>query len=311
MKAQRAGLVALAVGLVAGLAAAALAWPAAARAEYRAYELEITDVLDCKLNKREKCRTGKIVTSMSPDLYVQTNGGEDRIGVLMVATWMCYGDTSGYKEVCTRPPARSPKFAVGDDVRITLKKHITDSWRGKVEVAYYQDDLRANVYGVRFPERQNVYLRYFEKDLEKTAPAAAPASPAAGPPGVPSAPAAPAESPAAGAAASAAPSPAVAPAGAPGAGATPSAAVPGGVSAAPAATPAATPGLPVPAGVAPAAPAAAPAAGPAAAPARPPAPAPAAPAPPAAAPAPAPSAAAPAAPAAAPPAPAPRAEPPR
>jgi hypothetical protein len=146
--------------------------PTAVRAEYRGYELEVTDILDCKLNKRDKCRSARILTSMSPDLYTQTNGGEGRIGVQMLATWMCYGDTSGYREICPRPAARNAKFSVGDDVRITLKKHITDGWRGKVEVAYYQDDIQANVYGVRFPDRQSAYLRYFEKDLEKVAPAA-------------------------------------------------------------------------------------------------------------------------------------------
>ena len=234
MRAGRGGTVALgtralAVGVLAGLAAAALTvaaltWPGAARAEYRAYELEVTDTLDCKLNKREKCRASRIVTSMSPDLYAQSNGGEERIGVQMVATWMCYGDTSGYREVCPRPPPRNAKFAVGDDVRIALRKHITDGWRGKVEVAYFQEDIRANVYGVRFPERQNAYLRYFEKDLEKPAPAAAPGARAT----------APAATPAASAAAPAA-TPGAAPAGTPAA--TPAA--PAATPAVPAAAPAA------------------------------------------------------------------------
>ena len=168
MRARRAGLVALAVGL----AATALSLPALAHAEYRAYELEVTDILDCKLNKREKCRTARVITSTSPDLYAQFNGGEQRVGVLVLATWMCYGDTSGYREVCGRPPARNAKFAAGDDVRVTLQKHITTGWKGKVELAYYQADIQSNVYGVRFPDRQNAYLRYFEKDLEKAAPAA-------------------------------------------------------------------------------------------------------------------------------------------
>jgi hypothetical protein len=167
-------LLALALLCVAALTAGA----GTARAEYRAYELEVTDILDCKLNKREKCRSAHMTTSMSPDLYVQTNGGEDRIGVQLIASWMCYGDTSGYREVCPRPAARNPKFSAGDDVRITLKKHITDGWRGKIEVVYYQDDLKSNVYGVRFTDRQNAYLRYFEKDLERSgAPSTSPASP--------------------------------------------------------------------------------------------------------------------------------------
>jgi len=168
MSARRAGLVALAVGL----AATALSLPAKAHAEYRAYELEVTDILDCKLNKREKCRTTDVITSMDPELYVQSNGGGQRIGAQMLATWMCYGDTSGFRDVCPRPPARNAKFAVGDEVRVTLQKHITFGWTGKVEIAYFQDDIQSNVYGVRFPDRLNSYVRYFEKDLEKAAPAA-------------------------------------------------------------------------------------------------------------------------------------------
>lgn len=160
-------------GLIAAtVLAAALLLPMRAYAEYRAYELEVTDILDCKLNKRDKCKSSRVITSMSPDLYAQTNGGEDRIGVLMMATWMCYGDTSEFRDVCPVPAARNPKFAVGDDVRIVLQKHITMGWTGKVEIAYYQADIQANVYGVRFSDRQDAYLRYFEKDLEKVAPAA-------------------------------------------------------------------------------------------------------------------------------------------
>jgi hypothetical protein len=165
----------LAAGLL--VAAALIALPRAARAEYRGFELEVIDILDCKLNKRDKCRTSRVVTSMSADTFVQTHGGEDRIGVQVLATWICYGDTSNFREVCARPPARAAKFNLGDEVRITLKKHITEGWRGKVEVLYYQDDLKANVYGVRFPDRQNVYLRYFERDLERPTAAAPRAEP--------------------------------------------------------------------------------------------------------------------------------------
>ncbi len=146
---------------------AILAAPRPARAEYRAYELEVVDTLDCRLNKRDKCRSARITTAMSPDLYVQSNGGEDRISTVVLATWMCYGDTSQYREICPRPGPRSPKFNAGDEVRVTLKKHITEGWRGKVEVVYHDDFLGANVVGVRFADRKNVYARYFEKDLAK------------------------------------------------------------------------------------------------------------------------------------------------
>lgn len=165
----------LAAALLAATALAAL--PRPARAEYRGYELEVTDILDCKLNKRDKCRTSHVLTSMSPDLYVQTHGGEERVGAQLLATWMCYGDTSGFREVCPRPTPRNAKFNVGDEVRVVLKKHITEGWRGKVEIAYFQDDIKANVYGVRFQDRQNAYMRYFEKDLQRAAPAGPRAEP--------------------------------------------------------------------------------------------------------------------------------------
>lgn len=158
---------------LAALGLLALPWvPRPAHAEYRAYELEVVDTLDCRLNKREKCRSARITTAMSPDLYVQSNGGEDRISTVVLATWMCYGDTSQYRDVCPRPGPRNPKFNVGDEVRVTLKKHITEGWRGTVEVVYRDDLLGANVVGVRFADRKNVYARYFEKDLAKPEAAA-------------------------------------------------------------------------------------------------------------------------------------------
>lgn len=138
-----------------------------AHGEYRAHELEVTDILDCKLNKRKKCKRFQVRTAMAPDLYMRTHGGQERIGVILLATWFCRGDTSRFRAICPRPPPRKPKFSVGDTVRISLKKHITEGWRGKVELAYYQRFISSNVYGVRFADRQDVYARYFEKDLEK------------------------------------------------------------------------------------------------------------------------------------------------
>lgn len=158
---------------------ATLGWAGGAAAEYRAYELEVSDIFDCRLNKREECKRVRVRTSMPPRLYARTHGGLDRIAVILLATWMCPGDTSGFRAVCPLPAPRKPKFSVGDVVRINLGKHITEGWRGKVEVAYYQRAVSSNVYGVRFAERQRVYARYFEKDLGKAAPAASAAAPAA------------------------------------------------------------------------------------------------------------------------------------
>jgi len=142
---------------------------APAYAEYRAYELEVVDIFDCQLKQRKNCKKFRVSTSMNPSLYAGTHGGSQRIGVVMVATWMCRGDTSGYRDVCPMPAAKKPKFNVGDDVQIALKKHITEGWKGKIEVAYFQRSINANVYGVRFSDRKDVYARYFEKDLVKAA----------------------------------------------------------------------------------------------------------------------------------------------
>lgn len=144
-----------------------LAPAGAAYAEYRAYKLEIVDIFDCRLNERKKCKIFRVSTAMSPDLYARTHGGADRIGVILLATWFCRGDTSNFKPVCPWPAPKKPRLAVGDEVMVMLEKHITEGWRGKVEVAYRQASLNSNVYGVRFSDRKQVYARYFEKDLKK------------------------------------------------------------------------------------------------------------------------------------------------
>ena len=218
--------VALAVALLAG----ALPLTGTARAEYRAYQLEVVDLYDCRVNKRQACRTGNVTTALDPQQYLITHGGPYHIGVLLLATWMCYGDTSYYKAVCPRPLPRNPRFKVGDSVNVALVKHITEGWNGRVEVAYYQHSVRSNVYGVRFPERRNVYARYYEKDLRQigapgapgaasppaAAAATAPAAPAAAPGTAPTAPApaAPAAAPTTPAGLAAPPATPAAPAGA-------------------------------------------------------------------------------------------------
>ena len=61
-------------------------------AEYRAYELEVYD--------KTTNKTVKIITSFSPSDYILTNGGPDRISILIRASWICYGNASKHKEVC-------------------------------------------------------------------------------------------------------------------------------------------------------------------------------------------------------------------
>ena len=128
-------------------------------AEYRAYELEVFD--------RIANTSRKLITSFSPSDFIQVNGGPQRIGIIIRASWICYGDTSLYKKVCRIPKAINPRFQQGDRVQIVLKKHLTDQWLGVIENSFFRPGLRSNVYGVRFAERGNLYTRYYESNLKK------------------------------------------------------------------------------------------------------------------------------------------------
>ena len=131
----------------------------AAFAEYRAYELEVFD--------RIVNTSRKVITSFSPSDFIQVNGGPQRIGIIIRASWICYGDTSLYKKVCPIPKAINPRFQEGDRVQIVLKKHLTDQWLGVIENSFFRPGLRSNVYGVRFTERGDLYTRYYESNLKK------------------------------------------------------------------------------------------------------------------------------------------------
>ena len=131
----------------------------AAFAEYRAYELEVFD--------RIVNTSRKVITSFSPSDFIQVNGGPQRIGIIIRASWICYGDTSLHKKVCPMPKAINPKFQEGDRVQIVLKKHLTDQWLGVIENSFFRPGLRSNVYGVRFAERGDLYTRYYESNLKK------------------------------------------------------------------------------------------------------------------------------------------------
>ena len=128
-------------------------------AEYRAYELEVFD--------RIVNTSRKVITSFSPSDFIQVNGGPQRIGIIIRASWICYGDTSLHKKVCPMPKAINPRFQEGDRVQIVLKKHLTDQWLGVIENSFFRPGLRSNVYGVRFAERGNLYTRYYESNLKK------------------------------------------------------------------------------------------------------------------------------------------------
>lgn len=128
-------------------------------AEYRAYELEVFD--------RIVNTSRKVITSFSPSDFIQVNGGPQRIGIIIRASWICYGDTSLHKKVCPMPKAINPRFQEGERVQIVLKKHLTDQWLGVVENSFFRPGLRSNVYGVRFSQRGNLYTRYYESNLKK------------------------------------------------------------------------------------------------------------------------------------------------
>jgi len=128
-------------------------------AEYRAYELEVFDHITNT--------SRKLITSFSPSDFIQVNGGPQRIGIIIRASWICYGDTSLRKKVCPMPKAINPSFKKGDNVQIVLEKHVTDKWYGVVENSFYRPGLRSNVYGVRFKNRGNLYTRYYESNLKK------------------------------------------------------------------------------------------------------------------------------------------------
>ena len=130
-----------------------------ALAEYRAYELEVFD--------RIANTSRLVITTFSPSDFVQVNGGPQRTGVIIRASWICYGDTSLHKKVCPQPKAINPRFKPGDRVQIVLKKHLTDQWIGVIENSFFRPGLRSNVYGVRFAERGNLYTRYYESNLQK------------------------------------------------------------------------------------------------------------------------------------------------
>ena len=85
-----------------------------AHAEYRAYELEIFD----RINDRSRV----VITSFSPSDFILVNGGPQRIGVIIRASWICYGDTSNGEPVCPMPKPINPRFQEGERVQINLPK---------------------------------------------------------------------------------------------------------------------------------------------------------------------------------------------
>ena len=140
-----------------------------AQAEYRAYLIEVYDHI---LQKKWDAATG-----FDPQHYVVTHGGGNRLSVLLKATWVCYGQTGHYTPACPMPVPKEPKFKLGEVVEVKLEHHMTEGWRGKVELALWRRDLKANVYGIRFGDKKQMFGRYYEFNLVKTE-APEPATPA-------------------------------------------------------------------------------------------------------------------------------------
>ena len=64
-------------------------------AEYRAFELVISDAT----TGGEKV----VLSSLDPNQYRRYYPVKDEERVVYRATWMCRGNTSGFKSVCARP----------------------------------------------------------------------------------------------------------------------------------------------------------------------------------------------------------------
>ncbi|MCP4298364.1 MAG: hypothetical protein GY786_22485 [Proteobacteria bacterium] len=126
-------------------------------AESRAYLLDVFD----HVTKDQ----WEIKTNFAPDTYINTHGGRYRLSVMIKATWMCYGDNSHFNPPCEMPKPKKPRFKVGDSVKVTLDKHLTRGWTGKVVISLYRADLKSNVYGVNFGGKRKLYNRYYEFNL--------------------------------------------------------------------------------------------------------------------------------------------------
>ena len=133
-----------------------------AQAEYRAYLIEVYDHI---LQKKWDAATG-----FDPQQYILTHGGGNRLSSLLKATWVCYGDTNQFKPACPMPDPKEPKFKPGDQVEVTLKKHLTHGWKGTIEISLWRKDLKSNVYGIRFGDRKQMYGRYYEFNLKQINP---------------------------------------------------------------------------------------------------------------------------------------------
>lgn len=129
-------------------------------AEYRAYLIEVYDHIEKK--------KWDAITGFSPDQYILTHGGAQRLSFFIKATWHCYGNTAGYKPACPMPAPKKPKFQKGETVQVVLDKHVTDGWKGVVELSLYRKELKSNVYGVRFGKQKVLYNRYYEFNLIKS-----------------------------------------------------------------------------------------------------------------------------------------------
>ncbi|MBL0690936.1 MAG: hypothetical protein JJV97_01175 [SAR324 cluster bacterium] len=126
-------------------------------ARYRAHYLKVYDEIGQI--------TWEIVTGLPPKNYLSSIRRGVGISAIIKASWICKGNTS-FKKVCPLPSPLEPKFAIGDLVEVKLTKHITDAWKGVVEIVLWREDLNSNVYGIRFlANQQFLYGNYYEINL--------------------------------------------------------------------------------------------------------------------------------------------------
>lgn len=73
---------------------------AAAHAEYRAFQLVITNTA----NGQERT----LVSSLDPRLYRRWYGVKAVETVMYTDTWMCHGNTSHFQAICPNPKSSGP-----------------------------------------------------------------------------------------------------------------------------------------------------------------------------------------------------------
>lgn len=76
------------------------------KAEYRAYQYMVSSLIGLK-NSSQIPKSYLITSTLDPISYIKYHGGIQRIRLVPLRTWMCPGDTSGFKRICSHPYSKS------------------------------------------------------------------------------------------------------------------------------------------------------------------------------------------------------------